>query len=165
MRVEIYWNLHKGMWSVRDAKTRRVIGHAAQVLVRDATFKVSEAGRQRVLRERKKNVHAFVVGELEAATWLNWTDAGRYHDWELTKRANDAYRKAAHTYGIPVTYNPFKGPTFVQAITPEFIGPIRSSEMVYLTWETRKGDTTPRSKVIAFDPSLMTQAESERATA
>jgi hypothetical protein len=27
------------------------------------TFKVNEAGRQRVLRERRKNVHSFVVAE------------------------------------------------------------------------------------------------------
>ena len=64
MRVQVYRNLHKRCWSIRNAKSRRVIGHADSVLLVNARFKVSEAGRQRVLRERRKNVHAVVEGDI-----------------------------------------------------------------------------------------------------
>jgi len=40
----------------------RVTGHTESVTLLEARFKVSEAGRQRVLREKKKNVHAIVEG-------------------------------------------------------------------------------------------------------
>ena len=168
MKVRIYWNLHQGMWSVQDAKTRRVIGHATQILVRDASFVVSEAGRQRVLRERKKNVHAFVVGELEAAIWFSTRDAmgSLMFDWRHCTRANNAYRDAANKYGKAVTYNPFKGPTFVEVFSENGVEERRDilkADMVYLTWENR-GSTTPKSRVLAFDPCAMTATESARAT-
>lgn len=37
--------------------------YASKIAVRNAEFKVSEAGRQRVLLEKRKNVHAAIVGE------------------------------------------------------------------------------------------------------
>ena len=62
----IYRNLHKGKWSIRsldrDDTYGRVIGHASILLMLDCSFTVSEAGRQRVLREKQKNVHAGVRG-------------------------------------------------------------------------------------------------------
>lgn len=67
MRVEIYRNLHNGKLSIRDAKTKHVIGHAARVYLHHAEFKVSQAGRKRVLREKRKNVHAVVNGVLGKA--------------------------------------------------------------------------------------------------
>lgn len=63
-KVFIYWNLHKNVWSIKDMKSKLVIAHAESVLLTDCTFKVSESGRQRVIRERKKNVHAGVLGTL-----------------------------------------------------------------------------------------------------
>lgn len=63
MRVEVYFNLHKYTWSVRSARTGRVILHTDKVHIRDPEFVVRQAGRERVLREGKKNVHAFVRGE------------------------------------------------------------------------------------------------------
>jgi len=63
-KVEVYWNLHQARWSVRDQRTRKVVAHADRVLLADCHFKVSQAGRARVLRERRKNVHAFVSGTL-----------------------------------------------------------------------------------------------------
>lgn len=67
MRVFVYFNLHKKLWSVRalDGERRgRIVAHAQDLCLADCVFKVSEAGRQRVLRERCKNVHAGVVGTL-----------------------------------------------------------------------------------------------------
>lgn len=63
-RVRCYRNLHKKCFSVVDTKTNRVFKHQFHVVLRDARFTVREAGRQRVLREKRKNVHAFVKGEL-----------------------------------------------------------------------------------------------------
>lgn len=35
-----------------------------RVLLGNAVFQVNEAGRQRVLKEKRKNVHAFVIGRI-----------------------------------------------------------------------------------------------------
>lgn len=64
LEVFVYRNLHENAFSVRDVKTGRVLAHADTVLVRNAEFRVGEKGRQRVLQEKRKNVHAGVRGEL-----------------------------------------------------------------------------------------------------
>lgn len=67
MKVFVYFNLHKKCWSVKaleGERKGRVIRHTNELTLRDVTFKVSEAGRQRVLREQRKNVHAGAVGTL-----------------------------------------------------------------------------------------------------
>ncbi len=62
IKVFVYRNLHKKCYSVKDWKTKLVIAHVDEILLVDAVFKVSEAGRQRVLKEKRKNVHAGVMG-------------------------------------------------------------------------------------------------------
>jgi len=64
MKHAVYFNLHKHRLSLRDEKTKKVVGYCEAVWFKDALFKVSEAGRQRVLREKRKNVHAVVCGTL-----------------------------------------------------------------------------------------------------
>lgn len=63
-KVKVYRNLHKHCYSVADAKTGKVLGYADTVTLQTAMFKVSDAGRLRVLQEKQKNVHAFVIGRL-----------------------------------------------------------------------------------------------------
>jgi len=95
MRVFVYFNLHKKVWSVKALEgpnKGRVIQHATNMVLRDCRFKVSEAGRQRVILEKRKNVHAGVVGTLETSP-----DA-----WALGTLAT-----------VAVTYNPYKAGTFV----------------------------------------------------
>jgi hypothetical protein len=95
-RVFVYFNLHRKVWSVKALNGPRrgsVIHHANFVRVRDASFRVSEAGRQRVLREGRKNVHAGVVGTLEEVA--------------------DARPAGVVYMGCTVTYNPRKAGTFV----------------------------------------------------
>ena len=65
-KVDVYKNLHKDIWSVRNRKTGRVITHKKLVHVRDASFVVQPAGRNKVLAEKRKNVHAFVRGQLSS---------------------------------------------------------------------------------------------------
>ena len=105
MKVFVYWNLHKSMWSVKalDGPSKgRVIGHAHCVLLKDVEGKVSEAGRQRVLRERKKNVHAGIVG-----TMVNGSE-----------QPSLASAKAVIVKGIgdKITYNPYKYERFVHTV-------------------------------------------------
>jgi hypothetical protein len=61
-RVFVYRNLHKRMWSVKSAETNRLLCHCSNLILKQCQFKVSEAGRQRVIRERRKNVHAGIYG-------------------------------------------------------------------------------------------------------
>lgn len=61
-------------------------------------FKVSEPGRLRCVRENVRNVHAWVVGDLVSATTEPWVA----RDTDVMSRA---------------IYDPFKGPTFVDALT------------------------------------------------
>jgi len=91
MRVEVYFNLHKHVFSVRQCSTGRVILHSAKVHIRDPEFVVRKSGRDRVLREGKKNVHAFVRGNI---TVFDDFDPD-YLDYSL------------------VSYNPYKFDTFV----------------------------------------------------
>lgn len=94
LKVFAYRNLHRDCWSVKALEGKlkgRVIYHAKAVTLWNCTFKVSEAGRQRVLREQKKNVHAGVVGMLDEST-ANWIPM---------------------SMGKPVTYNPYKYDSFV----------------------------------------------------
>lgn len=67
MKVFVYYNLHKHCYSIKslEGKTRgKVIDYRDEVDLVNVEFRVSEKGRQRVLKEQKKNVHAGVVGEL-----------------------------------------------------------------------------------------------------
>jgi hypothetical protein len=67
MRVFVYFNLHKRCYSIKALEGEnkgRVIHHASRVMLAECGFKVSEAGRQRVLATKRKNVHAGVVGRL-----------------------------------------------------------------------------------------------------
>lgn len=105
MRVEVYYNLHKQCLSYRRPGGR--VQHADSIALRDATFTVQPAGRERVLREGRKNVHAFVRGELV--------------DVDFPYSMADV--KAA------ITYNPFLYDTFVYAGTTE---PVRSAERVII---------------------------------
>ncbi len=61
-KVFVYRNLHKKCFSVKSLKTGRVIAHVHEIALHDVKFKVSKSGRERVLREKRKNVHAGVVG-------------------------------------------------------------------------------------------------------
>jgi len=109
-QVDVYFNLHKRVYSLRSVKTRRVIAHVKFVLLSDCAFKVSEAGRQRVLKEKRKNVHAFVRGTVVEAG-----DQG----WFLDRRGSRV-----------VSYNPYTGDKFV--VLHEDRRPVASSPQVHL---------------------------------
>lgn len=108
MRVFVYWNLHKGMWSVKSLESGwhsygKVVARLPEVLLSDVEGKVSEAGRQRVIREKRKSVHAGIVG-----TWAGWAHV------RLTDQKNLA--TAVESIGDRITYNPYKYESFVHTV-------------------------------------------------
>jgi len=61
----VYRNLRNGLFSVQVAGL--VVAHLATVQLRGVSFKVTESGRQRVLTQRQKNVHAYAIGTFTTA--------------------------------------------------------------------------------------------------
>ncbi len=60
--VRVFKNLKHGCYSIMQ---RGVIkASAKQVRLSDVEFRVRESGRQRMLRDKRRNVHAFAVGRL-----------------------------------------------------------------------------------------------------
>lgn len=98
--VYVARNLHKDQWSLRIGG--KVAGYADTLRLENVMFKVSESGRQRVIREKKKNVHAYVVGSLVQIQGCNipgtgWTrisynpyKAGFFYDVETGKEVKKA---------------------------------------------------------------------------
>ncbi len=86
MIARIYFNLNKKMLSVQtkvDGKWK-VTSHCHTAYVRNAQFKVSESGRQRVLNQKKKNVHAFIIGTLVSGIQSNkYFLSVRYNPYEM----------------------------------------------------------------------------------
>jgi len=67
MKVDVYYNLHKDKLSIKSRERLnygRVIRHVDTILLDGCTFIVQEAGRKKVLKEKRKNVHAFVRGNI-----------------------------------------------------------------------------------------------------
>lgn len=96
--VRIYRNLLTGMMSLQTKVPGRgwiVAGHTTEAIVANVTFHVSEAGRQRVIRDRCKNVHAWGQGVLIGAI--------------------DPSIEAP----IALKYNPYTDETFVQRFTQQ----------------------------------------------
>jgi hypothetical protein len=111
MKVFVYWNLHKNVWSVKALEGEnkgRVIDHAKQVTLYNCTFKVSQAGRARVIMEKRKNVHAGVVGYLSQP---------------------DVMVPVAQS--IRVTYNPYRFNSFVNA--DNVAEPVTESQCVHMS--------------------------------
>lgn len=93
--VWVYRNLKHGrearpLYSVMQGG--RVIRRTHRIMLTDAHFVVRETGRQRVLKEGRKNVHAFVVGTV-VTSGMGRTSRGHL--------------------GSKITYNPYRGDSFV----------------------------------------------------
>jgi hypothetical protein len=105
MKVRVYRNLNNGKLSIQCCVSGHILGHCAEAYLVDVTFVVREGGRQRVLKERRKNVHAFATGTL---IWAN--DFTGYRG-----RTIDGLRDGAVLNLVdyePVRYNPYLMSTF-----------------------------------------------------
>lgn len=117
MKVFVYRNLHKkgNVYSIRamDGILKgRVFGHAHGIYLENCEFHVSQAGRQRVLKEKRKNVHAGIVGDLVTVSGYE----SRIHNSKKTddiKKINDEAWLKEFQAGTTVTYNPFLFTSFV----------------------------------------------------
>ena len=109
MKARVYFNLNKKCLSIqtKTPKGWRVSKYAKAANLEKVTFKVSEAGRQRVLRENRKNVHAYIIGDLVDGDPI--------------------------TQGETVTYNPYKFASFVLKDTET---PIYKAEKVSIVGKT-----------------------------
>lgn len=115
MRVFMYFNLHRHCWSLKALEgpsAGRVVAHAASVKLTGCTFRVSEAGRQRVLAEKRKNVHAGIVGTLQA--W-EAADYGPTHTDMAAMLAAVPTVEPHKGPSVPVTYNPYRAGHFHSA--------------------------------------------------
>lgn len=99
----IYFNLHNGLWSIKDVNGL-VVGHAEEILLTNVTPVVSEAGRKRVLEEKRKNVHAYLKGQVSSVSGFK-----SYKDREL--QLADGGLEETFVQGVdftPISYNPYR---------------------------------------------------------
>lgn len=87
-RVKVARNLNKAQLSIR--RKGKVAGYVNWLVLTDVEFRVSEAGRQRCIQEKRKNVHAFAEGRISG------------HDERYSSNFS------------AVSYNPYKGPHFYE---------------------------------------------------
>ena len=127
MKKRVYFNLHKHVFSVKDKKTQRVAkDHRENVILDNVTFVVSEAGRQRVLQEKRKNVHAYVDGK----------------DSTASVKGGSLFLDCIYEDVVQVTYNPYKYDSFV---TLQGSRPLQGAERVFLN---TKEITNKKGKLI-----------------
>lgn len=94
--VKVYRNLNNGLFSVVQGNI--VVAHVDSITLTDVSFKVSEAGRQRVITTKQKNVHAYVVGKVVAV-----------NDLQLKNIDNNTPSR--------IRYNPYKFGYFYSEVT------------------------------------------------
>ncbi len=114
-RVRVYRNLGNAVpekFSILDPKTGLVIGHADEIVLNDVLFTVSDAGRERVLEEGQKNVHAFATGHIDFAATRLILDC----DPDSGDRCCDRIR---YLTSAGVSYNPYSAGHFVGTYTGE----------------------------------------------
>ncbi len=97
-RIQVYRNLRKNNFSIRDLKTRRVIAYGTDIILSNIRMYVQKGGRERVIREKWKNIHAFVSGTYEGVNYVDLTQ-----DWEV------------------IYYNPYTTETFINKTTGKAI--------------------------------------------
>jgi hypothetical protein len=111
-KVMVYYNLHKHTFSVTHKGV--VILHADYVKLGNVEFRVREGGKEKVRKEKSKNVHAFVIGEL-----LD------YCEFPCEDIPTEPSNKV-------VTYNPYKYNSFVYKDTEEPVYTAKEVDMINL---------------------------------
>lgn len=111
-KVMVYYNLHKHTFSI--SRNGRVIAHADFVKLTDVEFRVRQGGREKVLKDKRKNVHSFVIGTL--------MDYCKFPCENLPSEPNSNI----------VTYNPYKYNSYVVKDTEEPIYRAGEVEMINL---------------------------------
>jgi hypothetical protein len=86
--VRVFRNLKYDCYTVMQRG--RVVASARGVVLRDVELLVRESGRQRMIRERKRNVHAYAVGFL--AGWIHADDEQPIEPYAGRAAFYDPYR-------------------------------------------------------------------------
>jgi len=110
LRVMVYYNLHKHTFSVTYGG--KVILYADYVKLRNVEFRVRKGGQDKVRQEMRKNVHAFVIGNL--------VDYCQFPCEEMPEETNDNV----------ITYNPYKYDSFVKKDSEEPIYNANEIDMI-----------------------------------
>ena len=98
-KVMVYYNLHKHTFSV--SYKNKVVAHADYVKLENVEFRVRPTGKEKVRKEKSKNVHAFVIGNL--------VEYSKYPTVEIPEEPETRV----------VTYDPYKYDSFVYKDTEE----------------------------------------------
>lgn len=109
-KVMVYYNLHKHTFSV--TYKNKVIFHADFVKLKDVEFRVRQGGMEKVRKEKSKNVHAFVIGEL--------VDYCQYPCDNIPTEPSSTI----------ATYDPYKYDSFVNKVTKEPIYHANEVDMI-----------------------------------
>lgn len=130
MRVSAYFNLHHRLYSIRaeeGPEKGRVIAHCTAAFITGVEFKVSKAGRQRVLREGRGNVHAFIRGDLQ---YLDGTPTAAGERLGLKGTPIREGVGPSLPRWVGVTYNPYRFDSFVTRETLHSITGARAALLV-----------------------------------
>ena len=126
-RVKVYYNLQKDCLSVIDAETGLLYCHAHRVELHNAKFRVQLAGRNRVVKEKRKNVHAYIVGDChdigEVSKERHRLVRGKVEKYDIcqckgTMWCEECIPESAEQFRH-ATYNPYKHDTFVDDVSGE----------------------------------------------
>lgn len=123
MRVYVYWNITKGCYSVKHGGL--VIAHVNRIVLRNVKFLVGKKGRERVLREGVKNVHAGMSGELVAGDTFDYALKPASVTWP---EGLGAMTQGITSTGERVSYNPYAGDSFFAC---EDRRPVKRASMIY----------------------------------
>ncbi len=93
--VDVYRNLQTGLWSIRQGGIVRC--HIDQIWLSRVSYRVSEAGRQRVIKDRRKNVHAYMRGTVMTPEAI-----------ETFQVLIDDHTQRFASPSWDITYNPYK---------------------------------------------------------
>lgn len=95
--VRVYKNPRMGCYNIMQGGLVKAV--ARQIRLRDAEFLVRESGRQLMLRQNRRTIHAYIVGQLV----------------DYAHPADD--KTISHLPGRSATYNPYQYSSFVDRET------------------------------------------------
>ena len=98
-QVKVYRNLHRGCWSVMQDGIVRF--HCSHLSIANCSFHVNEKGRQRVIRNKRKEVHAWIKGRIPYSVCYSDMD---FSEWPI------------HSHRV--TYNPYLFGSFLMDDDP-----------------------------------------------
>ena len=119
-KVFVYKNLHLGCWSIKQDGLVKM--HTTDICMWDCSFRVSQKGREKVLKEKRKNVHAGITGYID-------------DDWDVHPVGTLKSRKPKTKLAM---YNPYRHTTFVQV--DDDSEPVLWSSSVRMETPKERGD-------------------------